>query len=250
MPAGKERSMEEQMAFSRTEQLLGRAAMERLRDARVALFGVGGVGGYAAEGLVRSGVGHFALFDPDVVSISNLNRQIIATTDTIGRPKVDVMAERMRSISPEVQIEVHKVFYLPENAGQYDLSGYDFIIDAVDTVAAKIEIICRAMAAGVPIISAMGAGNKLDASGFMVEDLAKTEVCPLARVMRRELRARGILHLPVVYSREVPVRTGQSLGSTAFAPAAAGMVLASYVVRRLCGLRTGLQTSNDKNSGV
>lgn len=225
-------------AFSRTELLLGGAAMERLKRARVALFGVGGVGGYAAEGLVRSGVGHFTLFDPDVVSISNLNRQIIATTDTIGQYKVDVMAERMRSISPGAEIIVHKVFYLPENADQYDLSGYDFIIDAVDTVTAKIELLCRAEAARVPAVSAMGAGNKLDAAGFVVEDLSKTAVCPLARVMRRELRARGIVHLPVVYSPEPPVKTGQSLpGSTAFAPAAAGMVLASYVVRRLCGLQ-------------
>ena len=191
--------------FSRTRMLLGDDGMKRLAAARVAVFGVGGVGGYAAEALVRSGVGTLDIFDSDTVNITNLNRQIIALRDTVGRYKVDVMKERALAINPEITVNVHRCFYLPENADDYDFSQYDYIIDAVDTVTAKIEIIVRAAAAGVPVISCMGAGNKLDASAFEVTDIYKTSVCPLARTMRRELKKRGIKKLKVVYSKEKPI---------------------------------------------
>ena len=192
--------------FSRTGRLLGETAMERLANARVAIFGVGGVGGYVCEALVRSGVGAFDLIDKDSVSASNLNRQIIATFDTVGKDKVDVMRERMLAINPEADIRVFKCFFLPENADDFDFSEYDYVVDAVDTITAKIELILRARRAGVPVISAMGAGNKLDPGGFKVADIYETKVCPLARVMRRELKKRGVEHLKVVYSEEEPIR--------------------------------------------
>lgn len=228
-----------QNQFSRTERLLGADAMERLKNARVAVFGVGGVGGYAIEALVRSGVGTIDIFDHDVVSVTNLNRQIIATRDTIGRYKVDVMKERALSINPDVVINAHNCFYMPDNAGEYDFSAYDYIIDAIDTVTGKIEIIMRANEAGVSVISCMGTGNKLDASAFKVADIYKTSVCPLARVMRYELRKRGIKRLKVVYSEEKPIQgksdteAENAPASVVFAPAVAGMIAAGEVIKDL-----------------
>ncbi len=222
--------------FARTEMLLGRPAMEKLKNSHVAIFGVGGVGGYVCETLVRSGVGSFDLIDKDRVDVTNLNRQIIATRETIGRLKVEVCRERMLSVNPDVRIRIHPCFFLPETAAEFDFSEYDYVVDAVDTVAAKIELVLRARGAGVPIICACGAGNKLDPSRFRVADLSKTRVCPLARVLRRELGRRGVEHLKVVYSEEPPIQTGGRLpGSIAFVPAAAGLVLAGEVVRDLAG---------------
>ncbi len=227
--------------FQRTEMLLGGDGMERLKNSRVAVFGVGGVGGYAIEALVRSGVGTVDIFDNDTVSVTNLNRQIIATRGTIGRYKTDVMKERALSINPDIVINAHKCFYTPDNSADYDFSVYDYIIDAVDTVTAKIEIIIRANEAGVPVISCMGTGNKLDASAFKVADIYKTSVCPLARTMRYELKKRGIKKLKAVYSEEKPIKAAKSEngrhapGSTAFAPAAAGMIAAGEAVKFLSG---------------
>lgn len=251
-------------AFSRTQMLLGERSMERLSRARVAIFGLGGVGGCVVEALARSGVGSFVLVDHDTVAETNLNRQIIATTKTVGRYKADVMAERILDINPEAQIEVRKCFFLPENADSFDFSGYSYVVDAVDTVTAKIEIILRAQAAGVPVISSMGTGNKLDPAKLQVADIYKTSVCPLAKVMRHELRKRGVKKLKVVYSTELPcrplpdgqcaegetgsaeeaqaVQAGQrsqdggrrsTPGSVAFVPPAAGLLLAGEVVREL-----------------
>lgn len=220
--------------FERTKMLLGEDAMARLKNARVAVFGVGGVGGYAVEALVRSGVGTVDIFDKDKVSVTNLNRQIIATHDTIGRPKVDVMRERALSINPDVVVNAHNCFYMPDNADEYDFSVYDYIIDAIDTVTGKIEIIIRANEANVPIISCMGAGNKLDPTRFEVTDIYKTSVCPLARTMRYELRKRGIKKLKVVYSTEEPVKTGNRVpASVAFVPSVAGMIAAGEVIKDL-----------------
>lgn len=232
--------------FSRTELLLGKEGMKRLASARIAVFGIGGVGGHAAEALVRSGVGTLDIFDNDEVSITNINRQIIASDETVGRYKVDVMKERALSINPDITVNAHKCFYLPENADEYDLSVYDYIIDAVDTVTAKIELITRADAAGVPIISSMGAGNKLNAQSFEVADIYKTSVCPLARTMRRELKKRGIKKLKVVYSKEEPiaVSAGEETpengrrsvpGSVAFVPAVAGLIAAGEVIKAVAG---------------
>lgn len=235
--------------FSRTQLLLGKDGIEKLHNAHVAVFGVGGVGGYVVEALVRSGVGKIDIFDNDTVSLTNLNRQIIATHDTIGRYKVDVMKERALSINPEIEVNAYNCFYMPENADEYDLVKYSYIVDAIDTVTAKIELIVRADRAGVPIISSMGAGNKLDPSRFEVEDIYKTSVCPLARTMRRELKQRGIKKLKVVYSKEEPIKpvdlsdaeeapTGRRAvpGSIAFVPAAAGLVAAGEVIRDLSEL--------------
>lgn len=219
--------------------LLGEEGMARLKNARVAVFGVGGVGGYAVEALVRSGVGTIDIFDHDVVSVTNLNRQIIATRDTIGRYKVDVMKERALSINPDAVINAHNCFYMPDNADEYDFSVYDYIIDAIDTVTGKIEIIMRANEAGVKVISCMGTGNKLDASAFKVADIYKTSVCPLARVMRYELRKRGIKRLKVVYSEEKPIQgksdteAENAPASVVFAPAVAGMIAAGEVIKDL-----------------
>lgn len=235
--------------FSRTQLLLGKDGIEKLHNAHVAVFGVGGVGGYVVEALVRSGVGKIDIFDNDTVSLTNLNRQIIATHDTIGRYKVDVMKERALSINPEIKVNAYNCFYMPENADEYDLVKYSYIVDAIDTVTAKIELIVRADRAGVPIISSMGAGNKLDPSQFEVEDIYKTSVCPLARTMRRELKQRGIKKLKVVYSKEETIKpvdlsdaeeapTGRRAvpGSIAFVPAAAGLVAAGEVIRDLSEL--------------
>lgn len=223
--------------FQRTQLLLGAEAMEKLKNAHIAVFGVGGVGGYVAEALARSGVGRIDLIDNDVVSESNINRQIIALTSTVGRYKADVMKERISEINPEAQVGAYKIFFLPET--EMDFSEYDYIIDAIDTVTGKIEIITRADKAGVRVISSMGAGNKLDPSRFEVADIYKTSVCPLARVMRRELKSRGIKHLKVVYSKEESIKPAEAItengrhlpGSTAFVPPAAGLLIAAEVVK-------------------
>ncbi|MCI7450832.1 MAG: tRNA threonylcarbamoyladenosine dehydratase, partial [Blautia sp.] len=192
--------------FSRTELLLGKEAMNKLENSRVAVFGIGGVGGYVCEALVRSGVGSFDLIDDDKVCLTNLNRQIIATRKTVGQYKTEVMRDRILEINPKADVRIHQCFYLPENASDFDFSEYDYVVDAVDTVTAKIELIMRAKESGTPIISSMGAGNKLDASAFRVADIYKTKVCPLAKVMRRELKKRGVKKLKVVYSEEQPIR--------------------------------------------
>ena len=224
--------------------LIGESAIDRLNDMKVAVFGVGGVGGYVCEALVRSGIGNFVLVDKDTVSESNINRQIIALHSTIGRAKVEVMKERMLDINPEVKVETREYFFLPENADEFDFYEYDYVVDAVDTVTAKLEIIMRAKANNVPVISAMGAGNKLDPTGFKVSDIYATNVCPLARVMRRELKIRGVKALKVVYSEEKPVKISSSNeeagvskkiapGSIAYAPSVAGLVIASEVIKDL-----------------
>ena len=232
--------------FIRTEMLLGSSAMQHLRDAHVAVFGIGGVGGYVVEALARSGVGCFTLVDNDTVSVSNLNRQIIATTDTIGRDKVAVMKARILSINPKAVVKTHTCFFLPENAGEFDFSEYSYVVDAVDTVTAKIELVIRAKQADVPIISCMGTGNKLNPGMLEIDDIYKTSVCPLAKVMRRELRKRQVDKLTVLYSKEEPKVPQTDLtveekpegrrsipGSTAFVPPAAGLMIASRVIRDL-----------------
>lgn len=220
--------------FSRTQALIGEGGMEKLYSSRVAVFGIGGVGGYAVEALVRSGVGTIDIFDNDTVSVTNINRQIIATHATVGRYKVDVMKERAMSINPEIVVNTYKCFYMPDNADEYDFSGYSYIIDAVDTVTAKIELITRADKMGIPIISCMGAGNKLDASAFEVADIYDTSVCPLARTMRRELKNRRIKKLKVVYSKEKPITAERNPPSSiAFVPAAAGLIAAGEAVKDL-----------------
>lgn len=231
---------------SRTSLLLGEDGLDRLRRSRVAVFGVGGVGGYAAEALARAGVGALDLVDPDVVSLSNLNRQIVATLDTVGHPKAEAMARRIGRIAPDCRVTVHEVFYLPENADALDLSVFDYVVDAVDTVSAKIELAVRCAALSVPLISAMGAGNKLDPTKFVVTDIYRTLTCPLARVMRRELRKRGVASLRVVYSTEearVPRNaageTSRVPGSVSFVPGVAGLILAGEVVRALAGEEAG-----------
>jgi len=229
--------------FSRTQLLLGEEAMEKLKNARVAVFGVGGVGGYVCEALVRSGVGHFDLIDNDTVSITNINRQIIATMKTVGRYKTEVMKERMLDINPEVDVLVHNCFFLPENSEKFPFSEYDYVIDAVDTVTAKIELVMKCKKENIPIISSMGAGNKLDASAFRVADLSKTKECPLAKVMRKELKKRGVNELKVVYSEEKPLTPLPSEdettskralpGSVAFVPSVVGLIIAGEVVKDL-----------------
>lgn len=238
--------------FERTAMLLGASGMDRLKSARVAVFGIGGVGGYVCEALVRSGVGAIDLIDHDQVSVSNLNRQIIATRKTIGRDKVDVMRERILEINPEVRVRIYKCFLLPENADTFPFAEYDYVVDAVDTVTAKIELVLRAQAAGIPMISSMGTGNKLDGGGLRVGDIYQTSVCPLARVMRRELKKRGVERLKVVYSEETPLHPSaeaacadvrgeaeeapgrkQTPGSVAFVPSAAGLMIAGEVVKDL-----------------
>ena len=233
--------MEEQ--FARSEAIFGTEAMEKLKQAHVAVFGIGGVGGYAVEALVRGGVGTLTLVDSDTVSVTNINRQIIATHSTVGQYKTEVAAARARDINPHVTVYTHNVFFTPETAGDFDFSAYDYVIDAVDTVAAKIALVLRAKEYNVPIISAMGAGNKLDPTAFAVADLYKTTVCPLARVMRRELKARGIRRLKVVYSTEEGKRIDLSESepssgrhppaSTSFVPGVVGLILAGEVIKDL-----------------
>ena len=223
---------------------MGKDGVERLKKSRVAVFGIGGVGGFAVEALARSGVGALDLIDNDTVCLTNLNRQIIATHSTIGKHKVDVAAERIADINPECVVKKHKTFYLPETAELFDFKEYDYVIDAIDTVAGKIALVEQAARANVPIISCMGAGNKLDPTAFEVADIYETSVCPLARVMRRELKKRGIDRLKVVYSKEEPIcpegdhlddngKGRQIPGSTAFVPAVAGLILAGEVVKAL-----------------
>ena len=219
--------------FSRTEALLGEQAMEKLKKARVAVFGIGGVGGHVVEALVRSGVGAVDIVDSDKVCLSNLNRQIIATESSIGKYKVDVMKERILDINPEAVVNVHKCFYLPETKEEFDFSQYSYVVDAVDTVTAKIQLVMEAEEAGVPIISSMGAGNKLDPTAFQVADIYKTSVCPLAKVMRRELKKRGIKKLKVVYSREQPVVKNAVPASVAFVPSVVGLIIAGEVIKDL-----------------
>lgn len=221
--------------FSRTAVLLGNEALERLKASRVAVFGIGGVGGHAAEALARSGVGALDLIDHDTVSPSNLNRQIVALRSTVGRKKVEVMAERIADINPNVNVRIHDTFYLPETAHLFDFSAYDYVVDAIDTVTGKIALVEQAKAVGTPIICAMGAGNKTDPTAFRVADISQTKVCPLAKVMRVELRKRGITDVKVVYSEEpplVPLQEGAP-GSLAFVPSAAGLMMAGEVVLHL-----------------
>lgn len=228
--------------FSRTAAVIGEEGLARLSQARVAVFGVGGVGGYVCESLARSGVGALDIFDMDTVSPSNINRQIIALHSTVGRYKTDVMRERILDINPDCAVTAHRVFYMPENADEFDLTQYDFIVDAIDTVTAKIELAVRATSLSIPFIACMGTGNKLDVSKLGIADLAKTTVCPLARVMRRELKQRGIVHLPVLYSTEIPITSGTDENgkkvpaSTAFVPAAAGLMIGAHVVKALINL--------------
>lgn len=248
--------------FSRTELLLGKEAMERLYKAHVAVFGIGGVGGYVAEALVRSGIFAFDLIDDDKVCLTNLNRQIIATRDTVGKYKTEVMKERILSINPEAVVNVHQCFYLPENAADFDFSSYDYVVDAVDTVTAKIELVLRAKETGTPIISCMGVGNKLNPTQLEIADIYKTSVCPLAKVMRRELKKRGVDKLKVLYSREEPIKPLDDMavscrencicppgavhkctqrraipGSTSFVPSAAGLIIASEIVKDIAGIK-------------
>ena len=244
--------------FSRTELLLGKEAMDKLQNSRVAVFGIGGVGGYVCEALVRSGIGAFDLIDDDKVCLTNLNRQIIATRKTVGQYKTEVMRDRILEINPKAEVRIHNCFYLPENADDFDFSEYDYVVDAVDTVTAKLELIMRAKESGTPVISSMGAGNKLDASAFRVADIYKTKVCPLAKVMRRELKKRGVKKLKVVYSEEQPIRPVEDMaiscrahcicppgakhkcterrdipGSVAFVPSVVGLIIAGEVVKDL-----------------
>ena len=244
--------------FSRTELLFGKEAMEKLEHSRVAIFGIGGVGGYVCEALVRSGVGAFDLIDDDKVCLTNLNRQIIATRKTVGKYKADVMKERILEINPNADVRIHKCFFLPENADNFPFEEYDYIVDAVDTVTAKIALVLKAQEFNIPIMSSMGAGNKLDASAFKVSDIYKTKVCPLAKVMRRELKKRGVKKLKVVYSEEKPTRPIEDMaiscrshcicppgaqhkcterrdipGSTAFVPSVAGLIIAGEVIKDL-----------------
>jgi len=246
--------------FSRTELLLGRECMEKLFHARVAVFGIGGVGGYAVEALARSGIGILDLIDDDKICLTNLNRQIFALRNTVGKYKVDVAEERIRQINPDAQIYKYKTFYTPETAGQFDFSQYDYVVDAIDTVTGKLELVQRTR---TPIISCMGAGNKMDASAFEVADIYETSICPLARVMRRELKKRGIKKLKVVYSKEPPMQPIDDMaiscrthcicppgtarkctqrrqvpGSNAFVPAVAGLIIAGEVVRDLSQIQS------------
>ena len=234
--------------FLRTQMLLGTAALERLQKARVAVFGIGGVGGYTVEALARSGIGQLDLIDSDCVSVSNINRQILATHSTVGLPKVEAARRRILDINPGCIVRTYEVFYTPETAGQFDFTQYDYIVDAIDTVTGKLALVERANAAGTPIICCMGTGNKLDASAFEVTDISKTSMCPLARILRKELGKRGIKHLKVVYSKEEALTpTGweeeaaalgkrQIPGSVAFVPGAAGLILAGEVIKDLAKL--------------
>lgn len=231
--------------FSRTEALIGAEAEKKLKNARVAVFGIGGVGSYVVEALARAGVGALDLIDSDVVAKSNVNRQIIATTSTVGRDKVAVAAERVADINPECRVRTYKTFYLPENAADFDLSLYDYVVDAIDTVSGKISLICEAQRVNTPVISSMGTGNKLCPTMFEVADIYKTSVCPLARVMRTELKKRGVKKLKVVYSKEEPVSPKATLSdnnrrsvpaSISFVPSVAGLIIAGEVIKDIAGL--------------
>lgn len=228
--------------FSRTKLLLGKDAVETLAKKRVAVFGVGGVGGFVCEGLVRAGIGELDIIDKDTVALSNINRQLIALHSTVGVNKVDVLEKRLKDISPELILRKHKCFFLPETSDSFDFREYDYVVDAIDTVTGKIELVLKAKEAEVPIISAMGAGNKLDSTAFQVADIYKTSVCPLARVMRRELKKRGVDRLKVVYSKEEPVKPvfkeGEKVvpGSISFVPSVMGLIIAGEIIKDLTGI--------------
>ncbi|MBQ2029228.1 MAG: tRNA threonylcarbamoyladenosine dehydratase [Clostridia bacterium] len=247
--------------FTRTQLLLGEAAMRKLASSRVAVFGIGGVGGYTVEALARSGIGALDLIDNDRVALSNLNRQIIATLDTVGQYKVDAAAARIASINPECKVTVYKTFFMPETQGEFDFSGYDYVVDAIDTVTGKLALAECAQAADTPIISAMGAGNKLDSTAFRVADINDTSVCPLAKVMRRECRRRGIRHLKVVYSQEEALQplgrpaeedtVRRSIpGSTAFVPPVAGLIIAGEVIKDLTKVERSMVRKEAKTDGT
>ena len=227
------------MEFSRTEMLIGAVKLDRLKNSRVAVFGIGGVGSYVVEALARSGVGALDLIDNDTVNITNLNRQLIALHSTVGKLKVDCAKERVLDINPDVKVNTYTTFYLPENADEFDFTQYDYIVDAIDTVTAKIDIIKRAYELGVPVISSMGTGNKLDPTQFEVTDIYKTSVCPLAKVMRRELKTRGVKKLKVIYSKEEPRKNLITDGerpvpaSISFVPSVAGLIMAGEVIKDL-----------------
>lgn len=234
--------------FTRTRLLIGDAGIEKLKASRVAVFGLGGVGSYVAEALIRSGVGTLDIIDDDVIALSNLNRLLYATQENIGQPKTEVVKARIASICPDTVVHAYNCFYLPETADRFDFTQYDYVADAIDTVSGKLGLVLQAHDAGVPIISSMGAGNKLDPTAFEVADISKTSVCPLARVMRRELRKRGIEHLKVVYSKEPPIepentepdgthQKRQTPGSCAFVPSVAGLIMAGEIIRDLCGIK-------------
>lgn len=247
--------------FSRTELLLGKEAMEKLNNARVAVFGIGGVGSFTVEALARSGVGHLDLIDDDKVCLTNINRQLIATRKTVGKPKVEVMKERILEINPKAEVVTHQCFFTKETADQFDFSLYDYVVDAIDTVSGKIELVLRAKEKNVPIISCMGAGNKLDPTRFEVTDIYKTSICPLAKVMRRELKARGVESLKVVYSKEPAMKPVEDMriscknncicppgterkctarrqipGSVSFVPSVAGLIIAGEVIKDIVGI--------------
>ena len=237
--------MEIKEQFMRTGLLLGEEGIRKLNKAAVAVFGIGGVGGFTVEALARSGIGHLVLVDADEVSESNINRQIIATHQTVGRPKVEVMKERIAQINPETVVETYQTFFLPENADQFDFASYDYVVDAIDTVTGKIELVLQGQKAGTPVISSMGAGNKLDPTMFQVADIYDTSVCPLAKVMRKELKKRNVPALKVVYSKEKAMEPAvrisedgkrQIPGSTAFVPSVAGLIIAGEVIKDLSGI--------------
>ena len=234
--------------FTRTRLLLGDDGIALLKKARVAVFGLGGVGSYVVEALCRSGVGTLDIIDDDVIALSNLNRLLYATRENVGQSKTEVVKARIASICPDTVVHAYNCFYLPETADRFDFTQYDYVADAIDTVSGKLQLALQAHAAGVPIISSMGAGNKLDPTAFEVADISKTSVCPLARVMRRELRKRGIEHLKVVYSKEPPIeppetepdgthKKRQTPGSCAFVPSVAGLIIAGEIIRDLCGIQ-------------
>ena len=235
--------------FTRTRLLLGDAGVEALKASRVAVFGLGGVGSYVVEALARSGVGALDIIDDDVIACSNLNRLLYAVQDNIGQPKTEVVEARIRAICPDTVVHAHRCFYLPETSDRFDFTQYDYVADAIDTVSGKLQLVLKAKEANVRIISSMGAGNKLDPTAFEVADISKTSVCPLARVMRRELKKRGVEHLKVVYSKEPPITPlsadaedggahpkRQTPGSCAFVPSVAGLIMAGEIIRDLCGI--------------
>ena len=233
--------------FSRSELLLGRAGMDKLKNSRIAVFGIGGVGGHAAEALARTGVGRLDLFDNDTVSLTNVNRQIVATLDKVGEYKVDVMKERIAQINPEAEVNAYRCFFMPDNSAEFDFTKFDYVVDAIDTVTGKLALVTAAQAAGTPIISSMGTGNKLDPTRFQIADISKTSVCPLARIMRKECAKRGIKHLKVLFSTEDPIPSDPSAltneelpegrralpGSVAFVPSVAGLIIAGEVIKDL-----------------
>ena len=239
-----------QNQFSRTELIFGKSAMQKLSESRVAVFGVGGVGGYTVEALARSGIGTLDIIDNDTVALTNINRQIIATHSTVGKYKVDVAKERIHDINPDCIVNTYKTFFMPDTAGEFDFTQYDYVIDAIDTVTGKIEIIMQAKAAGIPVISSMGAGNKVDPTAFEVTDIYKTSVCPLAKVMRYQLKRRGIKKLKVVYSKEMPIMPSGNTewnekssvrrsipGSNAFVPSVVGLIIAGEVIKDITEFR-------------